>query len=254
MSEHALRWSTRQKLIESPPDVLLVPVGALEQHGPHLPLGTDTIHAEAIAELAVVAARDAGLQIAIAPSVPYGCSDHHLAFGGTLSLSTTTLLAVLRDVIRSAAISGFQRVFLLNGHGGNHELVQVAARDGSIEFGLPVAAGSWWAIAWDDLVAEGAMEGCRLPGHAGGFETAIIGAIRADAVGDLPPKQAELSLTDRRRYEPPYRMERPGRWAASPGYSDDPGALGGTVGRRLLEVAGAAVGAALVTFVLSSKE
>ena len=245
--EFELQFRACRDMASSMPDVLVIPVGALEQHGPHLPIGTDTLHAKAVA-LGAASLADS-INVLVAPPVAYGCSDHHLPFGSTLSMSTSTLLAVLRDLVRSSAASGFGRVFFLNGHGGNHEIVQLAARDGSQEFGIPVGAGSWWLIAWDALVEAGATNGVRLPGHAGGFETAVISALMQRDFDDLPSPSAEFSPSDPRRFEEPFRVETPEAWAGTEGYSDDPGALDRELGQIFLDTAAFSVACSLVEFV-----
>jgi creatinine amidohydrolase len=100
---------------------MLVPTGAVEQHGPHLPLGTDTRIARAIAE-EVVSQMDGVL---VAEPIPYGCSWHHLGFPGTVSLDVTTFIAVVVDVCRSLGQQGLIPI-MLNGHGGNRAALDVA--------------------------------------------------------------------------------------------------------------------------------
>ncbi len=100
-------------------DTLLVMLGATEQHGPHLPLATDTLIASALAE--TVAARLG--RTLVAPIVPLGTSDEHLGFAGTLSLSKTTLTGLLADIGRSAVRSGFASLVILSAHGGNYDAI-----------------------------------------------------------------------------------------------------------------------------------
>lgn len=107
---------TSDEVADRRPSTLLVPLGATEQHGPHLPLGTDTILAVAWAE--GVAAGLGGA--VVAPALPYGSSGEHQAFPGTLSIGGPTLEAVVVELTRSAA-SIFDRVVFLSGHAGNHE-------------------------------------------------------------------------------------------------------------------------------------
>lgn len=102
---------------------LVVPVGALEQHGPHLPLNTDTAIATAVGE-AVAAARPAA---ALAPAVPVGASGEHAAFAGTLSIGTEALTTVLVELVRDAT-RDWPAVLLLNGHGGNATALARAAQ------------------------------------------------------------------------------------------------------------------------------
>jgi creatinine amidohydrolase len=134
---------TRERLNTAAPDALaLVPIGATEQHGPHLAVGTDFLCAERIARDAAAIAQ-AEIPLIVTPTLPFGSSHHHLPFGATLSLSTETYYRVLMDRGQSLVTSGFQRLFFLNGHGGNHELGQLAARDLSLQQTVHAAATSY---------------------------------------------------------------------------------------------------------------
>jgi len=184
-------------------DALLVqPIGAVEQHGPHLPVMTDAFVAEQLAGLAADAlGPDANVWVL--PTLSYGKSTEHLGWAGTMSLSSETLLAVCRDVGRSVAASGFTRLAFVNGHGGNPSLLDVAARDIRTETGLlvfPVTTGRL-----------GVPDGTALPDaeftiHGGHVETSVMlhlapGAVQLDraVVGgshlpELYPAAGELSL------------------------------------------------------------
>ncbi|MGP4110334.1 creatininase family protein [Streptomyces sp. 4N509B] len=129
-----------------PPDtVALLPVGSLEQHGPHLPVATDHLIAVAVAERAarLATAVDAGAgagagacDVTLLPPLTYTKSNEHAWSPGTLWLSATTLLAVLDDLGRSLAASGIRRLALLNAHGGNTALLGVALRELRVHHGL----------------------------------------------------------------------------------------------------------------------
>jgi creatinine amidohydrolase len=102
---------------------VVVPFGAVEQHGPHLPLDTDAVLGDRLGLL--LAER---LDALCAPTVRIGCSQHHLAFAGTISLRPETLGMIVRDVVDSLAQHGFRRIILLPTHGGNERpLVHAAA-------------------------------------------------------------------------------------------------------------------------------
>jgi creatinine amidohydrolase len=102
-------------------DIILVPVGSVEQHSPYGLIGTDFITAEHVARQAGEA-----LDILVAPTLCYGVSPHHMAFPGTVSLSPDTLIAVVCDLVRSLVTHGFRKIIFINGHGGNIAPIQVA--------------------------------------------------------------------------------------------------------------------------------
>jgi creatinine amidohydrolase len=105
--------------------VVVIPTGSLEQHGPHLPLFTDTILATAVAEAAEAKLSDVVL---LTPTLWLGASGHHLAFSGTLSASFETYMGAIENVVESLEPHGFRKFFIVNGHGGNTEPNGVAMR------------------------------------------------------------------------------------------------------------------------------
>lgn len=240
---------TREALREVAPSALaVIPVGATEQHGPHLPAGTDAMHAEQVARGA--AARVAEhLPVIVTPTLAFGCSPHHLPFGATISLSAATFTGVLRDIGASLSIAGFRRLFIVNGHGGNHELIRQMARDLTLELAVSVAAGSSWAIAKDELIAAGAAHDGRLPGHAGAFETSVVLALRPDLVAPTRPHRDSTATGDPLGFWSEYRVETPGSWQAIDGYTDSPDRGSPERGRRFLEAGISAVAAAMLGFI-----
>ncbi len=158
-------------------DRIILPIGSTEQHGRHLPLGTDTL---VPLELARRLAERTG--VLVAPPLPYGMSLHHLGFPGSLSLRPETLAHVLQDLLRSLYRHGFRRVFLLNGHGGNVAPVQVALAN--LMTDLPDLAAKvrhWWREPAVNDLLQAALD---LPGvgHADASETAPLLALRPDLV------------------------------------------------------------------------
>lgn len=116
--------------------VVVVPVASLEQHGPHLPVWTDSFIGHAVS---VRAAELCGpLPAVVTPPMWLGLSEHHFPFGGTISLDYATFAAVLRCIVRSLLADGFSRVMLFNSHGGNIDPLAVSARELAHEFGIPV--------------------------------------------------------------------------------------------------------------------
>ncbi len=115
--------------------IVVQPIAAVEQHGPHLPLSTDCLVVEAVVD-ALCAARGDELDLWVLPPLRYGRSTEHVWAPGTVSLSTTTLLAVLGDVGRAVARLPARTLVLANGHGGNTALLNVALRDLRVDTGL----------------------------------------------------------------------------------------------------------------------
>ncbi|MFG2497621.1 creatininase family protein [Streptomyces sp. NPDC048441] len=147
--------------------LVIIPAGAFEQHGPGMPLATDTIRAEHVAEL--VASQLAGRAV-IGPSLGIGVSPHHLAFAGTVSLSTATLAAVLRDYIDSLHRHGWRDMLVITGHGGNNATLTTVAQDLLVTHpGLRFAWTPLTSLAPD---AVAAMRPSEVHGHSGEAETA----------------------------------------------------------------------------------
>ena len=157
----------------------VLPIGSLEQHGPHLPVITDTASATAAAiRAARLVAGD--MPVLVLPGLWTGMSEHHLPFGGTISLNYTELSGVLRGVVRSLRAIGFARLLIVNGHGGNVEPLAVAARELAHEFGLPVVACTPWYLT-RAAVAEIA-ETEETPAHACEGETSVMMAVAPELV------------------------------------------------------------------------
>ena len=157
---------------------IVVPFGAVEQHGPHLPLDTDTVLADRLGPL--IAERLDGL---CAPTIPIGCSKHHLALAGTLSLQPETLQRVVRDLVESLAAHGFHRIILLPTHGGNEEPLRQAAAESRRDGITLVVAGLGAIVAalLADASARGVTPGDQ-GGHAGELETSLMLALAPHVV------------------------------------------------------------------------
>jgi creatinine amidohydrolase len=150
--------------------LLVLPTAAIEQHGHHLPLATDTLInnlllGKALAKLP----KDA--PVYALPPICYGKSNEHIGFPGTLSVSASTFMAVVRDIGASVAASGFRKLVLFNSHGGNSALNDVMARDLRAEFGLRTfQMGASGGAKFEGLSAQEAAYGF----HAGEGETSIL--------------------------------------------------------------------------------
>jgi len=118
-SQTRLMTATHKMLMDNPPDVAILPWGATEAHGRHLPYGTDAIEATAIAEHAADLAFQQGARVIVLPAVPFGNNAQQMDQVAAIHLNTTTSFALLTDVCKSLTAQGIDRLILLNAHGGN---------------------------------------------------------------------------------------------------------------------------------------
>ena len=177
-----LTWPEMREAIKSQP-VVLVPFGTVEDHGPHLPISTDNAIVEAIC---LEAARRAPGEMLVMPTVAYGLDEHHMDFPGTVTVDMQTLLAFVADVAMSPARHGFGHVLIVNGHGSNASIAELAARRVVLQTGIVCGAMSPNA-AIDPTLAEPALSEMRRSGpggvaHAGEYETAMMLHLRPDLV------------------------------------------------------------------------
>lgn len=147
--------------------VVIIPAGAFEQHGPGMPLATDLIRAQSVA--ALVAAELSGRAV-IGPSLPVGVSPHHLAFAGTVTLSTTTLAAVVRDYVDSLHRHGWRKILVVTGHGGNNATLTTVAQD--LLTSHPELQFAWTPVTALAADVVSGMDVSEVHGHSGEAETA----------------------------------------------------------------------------------
>jgi creatinine amidohydrolase len=160
--------------------IVVIPTGAIEHHGPHLPLITDYLLADVIGNEAVRQAADDGLDVWILPTIGYTKSDEHSWASGTMWLRWETMMQTVVDLGRAVATTPARKLVFINGHGGNVALLQVALREIRRQFGLQTFLMPSLVKA-DPLGAEG-LDERGLGIHGGTSETSIIMHIRPDLV------------------------------------------------------------------------
>src|SRR5262245_46709295 len=158
---------------------VVVVIGAIEQHGPHLPTGTDLALGVSMLTLALERL-DPFVQLWVLPPLAYGRSVEHESFAGTVSLSQETLAAIVHDIAASAERSGFRRLVLFNSHGGNVSVLETVARDARRRTGLMVFPFSMFRIGltYPPISDEEAAWGT----HAGEWETSMMLALTPELV------------------------------------------------------------------------
>ncbi len=159
--------------------VAVLPLGAIEQHGPHLPVSVDRDLIDAVVSN-TLDALEPDQNVLILPTLSVTKSGEHSQFPGTLSLSPETLLAVLRDIAASVARAGILRLVLFNAHGGNTAALDIAAREMRIAHEMIVVTCSWFGFA--DYEGVIAPEELTHDIHAGRIETSAMLATRPDLV------------------------------------------------------------------------
>lgn len=225
--------------------IALLPIGSQEQHAEHLPMGTDTLLAGAVVDRAAALLGGDGPQVVRLPVLPYGHSPHHL-FAAAVSLSAATLGAVLGDILSSLHRSGFRRIMIVNGHGGNDEVMRLAIKEFALHTDVALAACSYWSLGADDDAGRPDVT----PGHAGWFETSLMLAAHPDLVRIPLPVREPVQpppLFDRPPH-PGLSVERYGEWERVGGATDDPSGADGERGERLLAARAAQLAQAIRAF------
>ena len=175
--------------------LILIPTGAMEQHGPHLPLDTDIFNATAISESVARNFIGSEHSVLLAPPLPWGTSPHHLGFPGTISLRNNTMQSILTDAISSLLPHGFYRFLIINGHGGNAGILTATISEISHDLGISVPALSYWQMIKQTLIEIGESPIGGM-GHACEMETSLMLHLRPEIVRmDLAIKEMPNELT-----------------------------------------------------------
>ncbi len=217
-----------------PATVVIIPVASVEQHGPHLATGVDMWLASTVAERTARKLRVGGTTALVTPCIWSGLAEHHMPFGGTLTLDAEAFAAVLGGIARSVARHGFRRICLLNGHGGNVEAIQTAAAELTRKLGVPVVGVTYWLANADTFGAI--LETQANVQHACEAETSMIMAVQPDCV-----RQDRLAQAVPKRARPPappgFKRYRGFIEMTDTGVIGDPRSATAEKGERLLEAA-----------------
>jgi len=181
---------------------VILPVASMEQHGPHLAVGVDTILCENVCRLAAEAAQKE-MPVIVAPSLWCGMAEHHMAYGGTFTFDIPTYRAVLTAFLKSIERHGFRKVLIVNGHGGNITALAAFLQDFAVETGLKICATTYFELAQPAM--EPILEDQERIRHACEGETSLMMLFAPDLVRrDKLPDAVGPAVTTPR----PLRVDR----------------------------------------------
>jgi creatinine amidohydrolase len=231
MRLHLMTWPQVEAYLARKNAVIL-PIGSTEQHGPTGLIGTDALCAEAVAE--AVGQR---LDVVVAPTLTIGMAQHHMAFPGSMTLKPSTLMAVVRDCLLSLSRHGFQRVLMINGHGGNVATVNAAFAETQMELDrhsprppLRTRLVNWWEAPGIEALSV-KLFGAAVGSHATPPEVAVTWALYPELADPHPlvpaiaPQGAFFSADDFRASFPDGRI------------GSNPSLASAETGRALLDAA-----------------
>ena len=187
-----LSWTAIAALPDKSNTVIVLPTGAIEQHGPHLPCSVDSVISSGVAGHAL-ARLPADIPAYAIPPITYGKSDEHLHFPGTLTLSGDTLLHTLLEIAESLYRAGFRKLLMINGHGGQPQVLQMASREMRLRHGdMIIIAHDVFNVPNSEKQFLSPQEQ-KMAMHAGHSETALMLALAPEcvhmerAVANFPP-------------------------------------------------------------------
>ncbi len=176
--------------------VPIVPVGAVEQHGPHLPLDVDMLLASSVALAAGERRPD---KILVLPVVAYGYTGHVMDFPGTINIHYQHFIEQVLDICKSLAYHGFKRIMLLNGHGSNMPNLDLVARRCNLETDAQCAFAAWWSLLTVDPEFLPRWRESKFPGgcaHAGELETSVYMYLAPDDVRTQHIQDGTISFNE----------------------------------------------------------
>lgn len=225
--------------------VVIVPVGSIEQHGPHLAVEVDARLATEVSRRAAELA-PAEQPILVAPTLAIGLAQHHLSFGGALTLDFATFSAVIGCVVRSIIASGFQKIALVNGHGGNTTALRVVVNELARSERTPIVTCTYWDVAAESFREILETQLCVM--HACEAETSMMMALADHAVrlDKLEGLTAPSFEGPQDPFESPFYRSLDMDELSANGVLGNPGAATAAKGERLAAAAAAAIATRLL--------
>ena len=181
------KWETLKRdeiaALDKDKSLVLLPVASMEQHGPHLTVGTDAIILETLIDKMLEKLAFPDYNVLFAPLLRVGKSNEHMAFAGTMTFTAQTYYSVLQEMAQSIAKHGFRKLVLFNSHGGNTDMLNLISRDLRIELGIEVYVFDWWFTDfWADGLKDIKQSGKYGVFHACELETSLMLCARPDLV------------------------------------------------------------------------
>jgi creatinine amidohydrolase len=221
--------------------IVLLPVASTEQHGPHLATGVDDVLCSEVCRRAALKLTEANVPVVVAPTVWVGLAEHHMAYGGSFTLTLATYHALLLDLCRSILRDGFTKILIVNGHGGNISALNALTVELTRELDAAIATASYWHLADEEFVRI--LEDQQSVLHACEAETSMMLAVRPDLVATdrlaeaVGPNAAGASSV----LSPPMHRWRSFHEFAPSGVIGDARRSSAEKGERLLEAASSAL-------------
>lgn len=193
--------------LERDSTLIIIPTGAIEQHGPHLPLDTDIFNATAISEAVAEHFTHGEKRVLVAPPIWWGTSPHHLGYPGTLSLRNETFANIITEVVSSLMGHGFYRFLVINGHGGNAGNLTATISQMKQDLSISIVTLSYWTMIKQTLIDIGTSPIGGM-GHACEMETSLALHLRPElvrmdlAIAEMPNEMTSWSRTDFRQGGP----------------------------------------------------
>ena len=236
--------------------IAILPLGAIEQHGPHLPVSTDSVIITVIAEAVENTLKE---DVVLCPTLQFGSSHHHLEFAGTMSISPDLFTKIIEQLVSSLLHSGFRKIILLNGHGGNitpiKQALSLLSHKFDDSFQPNIVLVNYWELAGKFFAGEPPMETPALC-HACEYETSMMLELLPKSVNmtkakrsNRPKRNEFIAWEEDERYRGVSMVKRT-HFISSNGSSGEPKLANAEKGKHLLEKAIAAA----ITFTIKFKK